>query len=101
MGEIVDINICRGKYTGATKKIVVRDSSANVLSDLPATNVHDWVCVRTTSGKETCIDLSAAQYGDSSRSECSGVPVRFSPADAFKKDLIEEKRDKDIIAVYN
>lgn len=99
--EIVDINICRGRYTGATKKIVVKDSSANAVGVFPMTNVHDWVCVRTASGKETCIDLAAAQYGDSNRSECSGVPVVFMPAETFGRNYTEEKRETDPISAYN
>jgi hypothetical protein len=103
--EIAEIFMCRGSYTGPVKQIATEQVGTpplqGVFPVLLGAPVHEWVTVRTVSGNETCIDLSVAQYGDSSRSECSGVPVRFSPADAFKKDVTEEKRDKDIIAVYN
>jgi len=103
--EISEIFICRGKYVGRIQPVATSQAGMPAIQGVyPKTSevpVHDWVTVRTVSGNETCIDLSAAQYGDSARSECSGVPVRFVPSDIFKKDYAEETRDKDIISVYN
>jgi len=102
--EVYDFNICQGKFVGVTRQLAVKDVSAGKESIvlLPrGDRKHEWVTVQTVSGNETCVDLAAAQYGDSSRSECSGVPVVFTPADDFKKRYVEEKRDNNPMMTYS
>jgi enoyl-CoA hydratase/carnithine racemase len=101
--EVADINMCRGRYIGPVMQVAVKEVSRSTKAVFPSQaelSGHDWVCIRTTSGKQICIDFSAVQYGDASRSECSGVPFIFKPAEEFHKDFKEEKRDKDPVAVY-
>lgn len=100
--EVAEIFICRGKYVGRILQVATKQpGEQGVYPKMSEVPLHEWVTLRTVSGNETCIDLAAAQYGDTTRSECSGVPVKFIPAEAFKKDYAEEQRDKDIVAVYN
>lgn len=102
--EVYDFSLCRGKYMGAVKQLAVKDvsSGSGQISLVPKSDSkHDWIAIQTVSGRETCIDIAAAQFGDMTRSECSGVPVVFASADQFKKSYLEQRRDHNPLMTYS
>jgi hypothetical protein len=101
--EVEEFYICRGKYVGAVKQLAVKDMSSGTpqLSVVPKDEgMHEWITVKTISGRETCIDLAAAKFGDLTRSECSGVPLLFTPAEQYNKSYLEHRRDTNPLTTY-
>jgi enoyl-CoA hydratase/carnithine racemase len=102
--EVQEFSHCCGKYVGPIKQLALKDVTtvpAQLSLDPRADSKHDWFSIRTVSGRETCVDIAAAQFGDATRSECSGVPVVFMPGEQFQKRYVEQRRDKDPLKAYS
>lgn len=95
--NVKNFGLCSGKYKGPVKNLAVEDYSRNAIFPVPRRtpegelSKHYWVFVQTDSGDEYCIDLAAAQYGDSSLGK-AGCPLIFKPKKEF--DLLYEETDR-------
>jgi len=103
--EVTNFGVCKGKYIGKVTPIAVEDYSRGNIFPIPRRTPegqlldHHWVFVRMDNGEEYCIDLAAAQYGntDLSNKDC---PLIFKPKKEFDELYQETDRSWDPIDAY-